>query len=136
MSKTITAGQHARLVMASHNAPGATRAYAKEFTSFAKPGESQADAIKRYMRSRRYEWRKAPARTFPKTADALANTRAYVEAYYRMNFHDQMQGHEGGSKAYVRDLFGELSTAPTTWPETDEVTVEEFESCPSCGITL
>lgn len=136
MSKTITPGQHVRIVMASHSAPGASRSYAKEFTTFARPGESQADAIKRYMRARRAEWRKAPLRVFPKTANALANTKAYVEAYYLSNFLTEIQFREGGSAGYVRDLFGELSTAPTTWPETDEVTVEEFESCPSCGVTL
>jgi hypothetical protein len=132
MSRAITAGQHARIVMASHLAPGASRPYAKEFTTFAKPGESQADAIKRYMRARRAEWRKAPSRNFPKSADALANTKAYVEAYYRMNFTTEMQGYTGGSSAFVRDLFGELSTAPTTWPETDEVEVD-VQVCETCG---
>ena len=126
MSRAITAGQHARIVVASHlanNTPGL-----KEWATFAKPGESQADAIKRLMRKLRAEKRAAPSRTFPKSAEALANTKAYVEAYYRMNFTTEMQGYTGGASAFVRDLFGELSTAPATWPETDEVEVEVLEN--------
>lgn len=125
MSKPISAGQHARIVLKSHaenNTPGL-----REWATFAKPGESQTDAIKRFMRKLRADQRKPPAREFPKTAEALASTRAYVEAYYRMNFHTEMQGHTGYVPQFVTDLFGELSTAPTTWPETDEVEVEVLE---------
>lgn len=127
-NRTITAEQHARIVMASHAAPGASRSYAKEFTTFAKPGESQADAIKRYMRARRAEWRKGPAREFPKTEMALASTRAYVEAYYQINM-AAIRGAYADRKVstpqYVRDLFGQLSTQPTTWPENNEVEEEK-----------
>jgi hypothetical protein len=128
MSRVITSAQHAAIVLASHSAPGAQRSYSKEFTTFAKPGESQADAIKRYMRARRAEWRKAPAREFPKTQMALASTRAYVEAYYQINM-AAIRGAYADSTVstpqYVRDIFGELSTNPTTWLEGDEVVEEK-----------
>lgn len=125
--KQITAGQHARIVLNSHSAPGAHRSYASEFTTFARPGETQADAIKRLMASRKRDWKKADTRQFPRTAEALVSTRAYVEAYYALNFRDEIAGRKGGAAEYVRDLFGELSTAETTWPETDDVLVEIAE---------
>lgn len=123
--KQITPGQHARIVLKSHSAPGSHRSYAKEFTTFAKPGETQAEAIKRYMAARKRYHRTPVARQFPCTAEALASTRAYVEAYYRLN-EAALRGAyaEPSTPEYVRDLFGELSTEPATWPETDEVTVE------------
>jgi hypothetical protein len=126
--RIITAEQHARLVMASHAAPSAQRAYSKEFTTFARPDESQADAIKRYMRARRAKWRKAPAREFPKTQMTLASTRAYVEAYYQINMaaiRGAYADREVSTPQYARDMFGELSTNPTTWLEGDEVVEEK-----------
>lgn len=126
--RTITAEQHARIVATSFSRPGASRAYAKEFTTFAKPGESQADAIKRYMRSRRAEWRSAPKREFPKAQMHLACTRAYVEAYYHLN-QSALRGPYAdltiSTPQYVRDLFGALSNNPTTWPEADDVVEEK-----------
>jgi hypothetical protein len=128
MSRAITPEQHAAVVLKNHSAPGAQRAYSKEFTTFARPDESQADAIKRYMRSRRAEWRKAPAREFPKTQMTLASTRAYVEAYYQINMaavRGVYADRTVSTPQYVRDLFGELSTNPTTWVSTPEVVEEK-----------
>jgi hypothetical protein len=122
--KQITAQQHANLVMKSHFINGT---FDPAYCVFAKPSETQAEAIKRFMAKLKRDKRKPEQRLFPKTAQTLTNTRAYVEAYYALN-----QGALRGAYAdatvsnadYVRSLFGELSTAPTTWPETDEVTVE------------
>ena len=80
------------------------------------------------MRSRRAEWRKAPAREFPKTQMTLASTRAYVEAYYQINMaavRGVYADRTVSTPQYVRDLFGELSTNPTTWVSTPEVVEEK-----------
>jgi len=125
--KQITAQRHAEIVLKSHSSYGAARAYGKEFTTFAKPGETQEAAIKRYMAARKRYHRTPVKREFPRTAEALASTRAYVEAYYQLN-QDALRGaYADASQStadYVASLFGELSTSPTVWPETDEVLVE------------
>lgn len=115
--KRITPNQHAQAVLRSHMAYD-TRGY-REYATFAEPGETQAEAIKRYMAKLKRDKRKPDARQFPKKAENLANTRVYVEEYYRLN---RLTASPVGD--YVTSLFGELSTNPTVWPETDEVLVE------------
>lgn len=115
--KQITSKQHAQAVLRSHMAND-TRGY-RDYATFADVGETQADAIKRLMAKLKRDARKPEKRQFPKHASNLANTRVYVEEYYRLN---QLTASPVGD--YVRELFGELSTNPTVWPETDEVTVE------------
>lgn len=134
--KKFTAQTHVTIVLKSH-AEFNERRYA-EYRTFAKPGETQAAAIKRYMAARRRALRAEPKRVFPNSAEALANTKAYVEAYYALN-KDALFAYPSAAQTaadYVRDLFGELSTNPTTWPDTDEVTVDHLEDCPACGATL
>lgn len=124
MAKPITPDQHARVVLASHlenNTPDL-----RQYATFADPYETQGAAVKRYMAARKRAWKSPEKRQFPRHADQLASTRAYVEAYYRMNFKYETEGHEGGAAGYVIDLFESLNTNPTTWPETDEVLVEEI----------
>lgn len=123
--KRITAQQHAAIVLNSH--AGARGRTDLQYATFAKPGETQADAIKRYMTKLKRDARKSEMRQFPNSSESLASTKAYVEAYYRINFHSEMNGHDGGTPDYVRALFGELSDSPTTWPETDEVLVETID---------
>lgn len=115
--KQITPNQHAQLVLKSH-----MEWYGKpyrDYATFADVGETQADAIKRLMAKLKRDARKPEKRVFPRDARELQSTRTYVEAYYRRN---QLTASPVGD--YVRELFGELSTNPTTWPETDEVLVE------------
>lgn len=121
--KRITPEQHSRAVMRNRLRPGADRPYAKEFDTFAKPGETQEAAIKRWVAARKRLANKPEPRVFPNNAEALTSTRAYVEAYYRMNNLVRLTP----VPDYVRSLFGELSTTPTTWPETDEIVVEQIE---------
>lgn len=116
--KQITADQHAAIVLKSHLSPGASRSYGKDFTTFAKPGETQAAAIKRYMAARKRAAAKAPSRVFPADT-SLTSTYHYVHAYYARNDLLPLSGTDG-----VTALFGELSTDPTTWPESDDVVVE------------
>lgn len=113
----ITSNQHAQLVLKSHM-DWHGKQY-RDYATFADPGETQADAIKRYMAKLKRAQRKSEKREFPRDARELQSTRTYVEAYYRRN---QLTASPVGD--YVRELFGELSTNPTTWPETDEVLVE------------
>ena len=120
--KRITGGQHAAIVLKNHATFSGRRD--GEYRTFAKPGETQEAAIKRFMSTLKRRAKAEPSRQYPISAEALASTKAYVEAYYRINFKDELDGHVGGAQDYVRQLFGELSTNPTPWPETDEVEVE------------
>lgn len=120
--KRINAAQHAAVVLKSHTVFSGRGD--SEYRTFAKPGESQEVAIKRYLSMLKRQAKAEPPRQFPMNAKALASTKAYVEAYYRINFHSELNGHAGGAEDYVRQLFGELSEQPTTWPETEEVEVE------------
>jgi hypothetical protein len=120
--KRISAAQHAAIVLKNH-ATFSGRGD-KEYRTFAKPGETQEAAVKRYMAALKRQARAEAPRQFPNSAEALESTKAYVEAYYRINFHSEMQGHDGGAEDYVRQLFGELSQSPVTWPESDQVEVE------------
>lgn len=105
MSRQITPATHARIAMNS-------------IGQFAKPGESQADSIKRYMKKLRADQRRAEPRQFPNDHESLSSTKAYVEKYYARNF--------GADAQYVHLLFGDLADTPTSWPESDEVEVEEL----------
>lgn len=120
--KRIAPAQHVAIVLKSHTTFDG-RKYA-EYRTFAKPGETQAAAVKRFMSTLKRRANAPSPRQFPMNAKALASTKAYVEAYYAINFKDELDGHAGGAQDYVRQLFGELSEQPTTWPETDEVEVE------------
>lgn len=124
--KKITAQQHAAIVLKSWADASSPRD--REYRTFAKPGETQAAAIKRFMAARKRELRMPEKRVFPNTPKALASTKAYVEAYYALN--------QLGSAQTVADLFGELSTNAPTWPEMDEVVVEHLEQCPACNATI
>lgn len=121
--KKITADQHARVVMLNRTRPGVDRPYAKDFNTFANLGETQEAAIKRWVAARKRLANKPDPRVFPNTAEALASTRAYIEAYYALNRLCPLTP----VRDYVRSLFGDLSTAPTTWPN-DEVIVEEVQA--------
>lgn len=120
--KRISAAQHAAMVLKNHTTFSGRGD--KEYRTFAKPGETQEAAVKRYMSALKRSWANPGPRQFPNSAKALESTKAYVEAYYLANFHSEMQGHDGGAEDYVRQLFGELSQAPVTWPESDQVEVE------------
>jgi|SRR5882672_2313410 len=52
--------------------------------TFAKPGETQDKAIKRFMAGRRRTWVSAGPREFPKWTEKMT-TRAYVAAYLKNN---------------------------------------------------
>jgi hypothetical protein len=104
MSRQISPATHARIAL---NNPD----------TFAKSGESQEAAIKRFMRNLRTNQRRAETRVFPNDVNSLGSTRAYVETYYGVNF---------GSRAIANQLFENLADTPALWPETDEVEVEEL----------
>lgn len=117
----ISPAQHAAIVLKNHTTFSGRRD--GEYRTFAKPGETQEAAIKRFMATLKRRAKAEPVRQYPNTATALASTKAYVEEYYRLNFGGQFN-EAPNHVEYVRQLFGELSTNPTTWPETDEVEVE------------
>lgn len=85
---------------------------AVEFERFAKPVESQADAIKRLMRQIKAKTNKVEARQFPKDSVSLACTKNYVETFYRFN-------------GLGTPPFTDLATCSTTWPESQEVEFSE-----------
>lgn len=64
-------------------------------------------------------------RSFPTLDRDLRSTRAYVEAYYRMN--RGLFGDERVDLVNNRYFAGKLSESPTVWPEGPDVivTVEE-----------
>jgi hypothetical protein len=52
---------------------------------FAKPGEHQPAAVKRYMAWRRREWRAADRRCFPAFKPGVTSVAAYARAFYLDN---------------------------------------------------
>ena len=84
---------------------------------FQKPGESQKDAIKRYMRARKTAHRKADKRVFPAPGLTM---HAYAHQYYALNRLLPMSGAAG-----VDELFGPLSmSAPVDPIDTIEEVLE------------
>jgi len=67
--------------------------------------------------------KKQPAQTrvFPSSKVDLRSTKRYVKAYYRLN-----SDLDAGT-SNVEDLFQNLNTAPTTWPEGEDVVHEIIE---------
>ena len=82
--KQITAAQHAAIVFKSHAENHEPRY--REYRTFAKPGETQADAIKRYMAARKRYHRTPVARQFPCTTAELeaikSELQAKIQAFY------------------------------------------------------
>lgn len=64
-------------------------------------------------------------RVFPTVDQDLRSTKAYVEAYYRVNC--GVFGHEPVGEVNGRYFGGKLSESPTEWPEGPDVilTTEE-----------
>lgn len=81
MHTTITPQQHMAATFAGVSHFGdhdATRG------RFAKPGEDQGKAIKRYMAARRRAWASPERRTFPQWVPGMS-VRDYAEAYFTRN---------------------------------------------------
>lgn len=84
-----------------------------ETPRFAKLGETQDAAIKRFMSALKRNIRKTETRKYPPSS--LGSTKAYVENYYGINF-----GHGNPP-------FSNLSTANTTYPEGLDVEVSHVD---------
>ncbi len=87
--------------------------------TYAKPGETQAAAIKRLMTSRKRSWSSPCKRSFPQWHPEMT-TAEYVRSYFSMNKHDYPESRVG------RTAFEHLNV-PTTvpqWNPDDSVQVE------------
>jgi hypothetical protein len=109
MNKQISAAQHADIVTKNHLEN--TLPWQKDYLVFAKPGETQKKAITRLMAGIRAQTKAKPKREFPKQAEALVSTKAYVEAYYEANFQDDYKHLNSNAALYTKQLFGDLSQA-------------------------
>ena len=88
MSRTISPAQHAAIVFKSHNAPGAQRAYAKQFTTFAQPGEDQLTAGKRLLAALRRQ-KRTIRRSYPKYAPGMTAAE-YIRRFTALNITNQI----------------------------------------------
>ena len=87
----------------------------------ARKGGTPESVIKKEAAALRRRWTSPDKRNFPKGDAALASTHAYVHVYYAMNNLLPHTGHNG-----VNALFPLLNRTPTTWPEGDEVVVDDL----------
>jgi len=87
----------------------------------ARKGGTPESVIKKEAAALKRRWTSPGKRSFPNGAAALASTHAYVHAYYAMNNLLPHTGRDG-----VDALFPSLNRNPTTWPEGDEVVVDDL----------
>ena len=92
---------------------------------------ADAEAIRKFMRNRKAYLRSTPTRRFPKLG-TFSSTKEYVELFSAMNAGSVYYG----ATVKVEEFFQPLNAQPFTLPEGPEFTVEHFESCPACGVTL
>lgn len=113
--KQITPAQH----LAATAKPAKVKSWPlgtfTEAPRFAKFGETQDAAIKRFMSALKRNIRKPETRNFPSDSVSLSCTKNYVEKFYGINF-----GH--GNLP-----FSNLSTSPTTHPEGLDVEVSHVD---------
>lgn len=88
MSRPISPAQHAAIVFKSHNAPGAQRAYGKEFTTFAQPGEDQLTAGKRLLAALRRQ-KRTIKRSYPKYEPGMTAAE-YIRRFTSLNIANQL----------------------------------------------
>ncbi len=86
--RIITAEQHAAIVDKSHNAPSASRSYADEFTTFARPGEDQLAAAKRLMTALRRE-KRVIRRSYPKYQAGMTAAE-YIRRFTSLNAYNSL----------------------------------------------